>query len=343
MKNESSYEETVALVDNNILDKQIYVVNEKYWDIKESIIEDNEGTSKLIVAVKKIYHVSTNSETKQIIRCRNRLPNHQDNLILLTLLSIAQNQRSFLVKTTYYDILKRVNWSFGKKNYELVEDSLDVLHSLHITYEKNFYSNGNYINFSTYVISSIYKTNEVIEIQFEPKFIEMMTQNKYFSFLIVNKYARLKSPFQKRLFDILIKSFHNSLSYKIRWENLKKKLEDNSKYKSDFLKKVKRAIKAINDFTYLKIELEDYNGLLQFWCKNEEKIRYVQFIDYLSRDLNKYGINEAILRELELKGYLKKVNDYYILSLRDERLKELIINSKPFLHVLKLFKIVEII
>ena len=325
---------SIALVDNNILDKSIYINDEKFWQIEEVPVVFKNKTTKLIKATKTFIN-SQNIQAAQIIEAQDRLPDHKDNAVLFALITLAQEQNSYTVETTYYKIIEHLKWSSGAKIYKLVRDSLKVWHNLKITYENCFYTHeSGHINFSSYVITSIeeHEKEGRLIVQFEPRFFNILVKNRFFTGIYLENYAKLSSGFQRRLYEILSKSFNNNLTFEIRWDNLKIKTEDSSKYRSDFIKKVHRAVNAINNKTDLKLKLEVYGDILLFRLQSKEKAKLFSLLWYLETYKSKIGIDEDFILLFKNKCFLKyneKTNNYYVVC-RDSTISETV-NNNPYL------------
>lgn len=329
----------IALIDNNILDKSIYITDEKFWTIEEVMVPYLNETVKIIRATKKFFHKQTQQEVYQILEGRGRLPDHKDHAVLVALISLAQEQKSDRLVTSYYKIIDRLRWSKNDKIYSFVRESLNVWHNFKISFQKCFYTHDEgYVTFSTYVITSLEeKTKEgKVIIQFEPRFFETLFKNRFFTSLHVPDYCKLSSGFQRRLYEILSKSFNNRLTFEIGWETLKEKTEDSSKYKSDFLKKLTRAVNSINERTSLKLEFTMKNENILFRVLNEEKVKFFNLVWFLENYKEKYRVDENFVMLFKNKCTLK-INEKtknYILVCADKELKEKILQNESFKNIL---------
>lgn len=328
---------SIALIDNNILDKALYIENKQFWEVEELKLvseQNKEESIKIIRATKKFLN-SQGKEAAKIIEARDKLPDHKDNTVLFALISIAQEQNSPKIETSYYQILKKLNWYISSKNYNQIRNSLKVWHNLKITYKNCFYTyQTGHINFSSYIITSIeeHESQGKLIIQFEPNFLQILIENKFFTGLNIPNYGKLSSGFQRRLYEILSKSFKNSLTFEIGWKKLQKKIEDTSKYKSEFIRKVKRAIKSINEKTDLKIEFQNFENTLLFRLVSKEKTKFFNIIWYLESTKNSLNIDNDFILLFKNKCELKQNEnkDSFFLICKDPILKERI-NENPYL------------
>lgn len=335
--------DSLAFIDNNILDKAIYISNKSFWILQENYLVKDNKKIKYIVATKEFINKTSGKNAKQIITAKERLPDHQDATVLYALVHLAQKQKSNIVRTSYYEILKTLEWSTGKKSYEILRKSIRVWLDLEFEFINCFYTHERgHINISGKVISNITEIENPPEIiiEFSRVFLELMTKNRFFTKLKIQEHKSLKGSFQKRLYEILIKSFNNSTSFEIRWNNLKDRLEEDCKYKSEFLRKLERAVSSINRKTDLKVKYEVFQDLILFRVQNKERIYFFQMIDFLENSIEKIDLTSEDIIEIKNKCYLKPSEDnLFYLVCPDEELKNKLQLNRKFLKILQALKI----
>ncbi len=340
--NKNNNNKQIALIDNNILDKSLYVSSKKFWDIKTSTIKEPNGSETILfIATKEFINPATNKLAKQVITSKDRLPNHQDNLILNVLIHMAQKNKKDIVNTTVYEILKNLGWSTGKKYYQIVRESINIWYNLGIEFHNCFYTHENgHITLKSRIITHFEERMEdgKLEIHFQSKIFNLLIKNRFYTSLNIPDYKNLKSAFQRRLYEILIKSFNNKLSFTINWKRLKDKLEDESKYKAKFLEKLNRAIKAINEKTELKISIELIDDLIQFRLKNEEKVILFELLNWLLNHME-----EEMVLKIKNTCKLKKNGDGFIMICIDDEIKEYLYNNPKIMKFIKGFRIHKVI
>lgn len=335
-----------ALIDNNILEKALYVVNEKFWNVTESVVVSSGNSETIIRAEKIIPSKVKGKEAKYAIEVKNRLPDHRDAAVLFSIISTAQEQGSPEISTSIYKLLDKLGWDKSGKNYNLLRDSIDLWYSLSFEYINCFYTHDSgYISFKSRIITFYSETFDgKLQIDMQPKMFEILTKNRFFSSVVVEEYSTLKSGFQRRLYEILAKSFNDSMTFHIKWDNLRYKLEDDSKYKSTFLRKLKRAVDAINQNTTLKVSFDSVDDLIVFSLINEEKSQLIGLVNFLANYKDRFKLDDEFILRLKNKCYLKKITgkDKYLLICKDNELKEKILsgNMMSFLSLYKVDKVI---
>lgn len=203
----------------NFLDKPLWTPSRKL--AKETVYEDISG-----------YKIS----------CDKGLPTSIDNDILNFLL--FQQQRDDSKEITFKNMSKLLNgleYSHNPRMYNYVLTALERWKNTKIVFNEFYFGNG---------VKSDYKLDYILDYKFDFKSLHITFNKK---FLSVNKESNYKSriylpyfstltPFSKRLYEILSKSFLFKHKFYISNEILKKKMI----MESLFLSKIKNALLEIN-------------------------------------------------------------------------------------------------
>lgn len=299
-------ETTLVKQNINCLENPLWVLSNHQQ--KELVIENERG----LYVLKSLY----------------KLPERVDICILLYILLNSQKQNfKKTINLTRHEILKSCNMNRSDKSYKRLEEALETWKHTGIKFKGTFYDDRKYYVRSFGIINE-YKIDELTKelyIELNKSFLEMMQHNNFCKYINFDEYKQLKRPLSARLYELLIKSFYNSNEWQIEAFKLAEKLTLGvlgtcKLYPSHIKTKISSAIKDINQYTELQIDLNTHKN------KNEETIFTFKALKNIKTDMAlyenqnieellkfikpKYQESETIKKELQ--RYYKKYGFDYV-------------------------------
>jgi hypothetical protein len=201
------------------------------------------------------------------------IPTHLDKVVLYYLLhKLYQESKlnNLEIITTRYEITKNIMAPAtkpGKNYFTRVMSSIEKWKAIDIKFEGIFFEGDKYTirGFSIIDEYELQPDTKLLRIRFNSAYIRQLRETKFYKYIDFNEYKKLTRSVSARLYEILVKTFKERLTWHIDIKNLAEKLtlEKRPKakdyYASDVLIKLKPAINEINKNTHLKIEL-DYHA-----------------------------------------------------------------------------------
>ncbi|MBT3407237.1 hypothetical protein HN415_00995 [Candidatus Woesearchaeota archaeon] len=281
----------------------------------------------------------------------NKIPNDTDMLILYYLLYTLQEKgQDSLNELIIYRVLKDLNISPSKRNYERFDQALKKWHKASVEFIGNFYfkrtekdedgqehtikgRTKKYFHFLKIKIDEEYKNNKLSKskytIKIDEDFLSAIEHSGFIKYVDLKRLVSLKTPVARRLDEWLPKQFikQDRRVYKINHVNLFLKLRITiPKYISDVkrkLKTIQTGLDKINEFD------EQYNYSIESVEKKEntKKISYIK-IDKNGKEITvipnylllitfkkeKKVINKDNKEETPKKSLIKKLKEYFIQS-----------------------------
>lgn len=188
----------------------------------------------------------------------NGTPSKVDIRFLYGLMFMCQNQNwENKIISTKNKILKFCRFPANKQNYQRLEQSLEKWQGVSVVFHGTFYTKVKYEKLKFSVVEMIgFREDKKVEIRFSPEYMEKIKNSEYFKFIDLEQVSRLSSPLALRLYEILVKTFYNRITWEIDVLKLASKIPMNEKYFSDIIPKIKAAVKRIKKKTELNIKVE---------------------------------------------------------------------------------------
>ena len=284
--------------DINFLEYPNWIVSDSR-KMKEFVIEKEQG--RYILSVPN--HV-------------DHLPTRTDKVVLYALLSkiVSNNFKTNEVTTTRYKLAKQIYSakSPGVSQYNRLIKSLDRWFGVRIFFEGLFYDGEKYISKRFGIIEDYeIKENGELHVRFNREYLDYIKSTKYYKYINLEEYRKLKRPVSVRLYELLIKTFKDRKVWKINIMNLAKKMTLNIKYPSHVYVIIKPAVNEINRKTSLQIELDyDKNTKVCTFKLKGRKAEAKQRAEINQEKIQK--LLDMIPREKQTAGVIKLINSYAI-------------------------------
>lgn len=228
----------------------------------------------------RILSKATSYETENgyRIECSIGLPNGRDVDILNSLLYLSQQSNKNVLKfESHYDILKMLGYPINHSHYEILDDALTKWFKVNIIFPKGiFYSSDKKKTgeVKIHVLDHI-KLIDGIEIKFNDTFLEINNE-KYSRLIPLDTFRKIPST-PKRLYEVLIKNFHNRNNWLVGIDKVKDKLmivSPRYDYDSHTIELVENSISVINKVSFYSYGMvrKDDNILFTIRNKIEEKV-----------------------------------------------------------------------
>ena len=186
-------------------------------------------------------------------------PTRLDILFLYYLLWLSQqNDWQETIVVSHNEILKSTGVDTGGKHRKRLRESLDRWSSILLSFEGTFYDGVKYKSFTFHIIDS-WKQREgdnLLRIRFSPEWLLQIQNSTFFERIDIVSLSKLKSSLATRLYEILSKSFHGRSIWKIDAKKLALKIPMEEKYPSSLERKIRPALRKIQERTNLNVELE---------------------------------------------------------------------------------------
>jgi len=212
---------------------------------------------------------------KYQFKCIGKMPNQIDILYLYYILLECQNQNwTNELIFTKYQIMNGCGFNKGKINRNRLDECLDKWHSVVIKFKGTFYDNKKYIEMKFHIIESVkIREDKKIIIRLNNEWVTKIKNSHFFKYISFNDMRALRSPLAMRLYELLIKTFHNREDWQIDVIKLAEKIPMAEKYITHIIPKIRTSVKRINDKTELKVSMKVIrkgrnNALFVFTKKN---------------------------------------------------------------------------
>lgn len=309
-------ESSLVKIDKNFLENPLFIINKENWEITKKIFknEDNPKEEMVFIISKRVINENSYIE----IITRDEPPNSKDYLILFSIIRFAQIAETNKITLTFTDIYKSCykDEKPNKQDYEEIKKGLKKWAQSSVKFESCFYDNNKKVK-DTRIFSSIIpylrfidtEGTKKIEIEISNAFMDVIETNKFYQKINLKNMASLKGDMTRKLYSILVKSFHENNYFTINWKKLKNKLESKLNYKSQFLLKIEKMIEEINKKTELEISYEVNGEIIIFRYNNEkQQITIRKFADYLFEKFqNVLGLTEEDYKKLIYNSKLEYV------------------------------------
>ncbi len=186
-------------------------------------------------------------------------PTRLDILFLYYLLWLSQqNDWKETIVVSHNEILKNTGVDTGGKHRKRLRESLNRWSSILLNFEGTFYDGVKYKSFTFHIIDSWKQREEdnLLRIRFSPEWLLQIQNSTFFERIDIASLSKLKSSLATRLYEVLSKSFHGRSVWKIDAKKLALKIPMEEKYPSSIERKIRPALRKIQERTDLNVELE---------------------------------------------------------------------------------------
>ncbi|MCD6419923.1 MAG: replication initiation protein [Synergistetes bacterium] len=168
--------------------------------------------------------------------------------------------KGYEVKTTRYELCKRLFGARSSWRYERVEKGLERLAATTIRFQGSFYKDGEYVSAIFHYLDDVQKDDSgKLRIRLSKRLVDWLRETNYVRHIDIIKFMQFKKPVSSRLYEILVKSFEDRNVYRTNILRLRDKLGIQQAFPSHVYREVKLAVDEINRTTELNIKL-GYNS-----------------------------------------------------------------------------------
>ncbi len=186
-------------------------------------------------------------------------PTRQDVLILYYLMWVSQEKNwENDLYISHYEVLKNVGLGQGGNQKKRLRESLNRWAGIVIDFKGSFYDGKTYKNLVFHIIDSWEQEegSRLLKISFSKKWLLQIENSSFFEMLTFEELRKLKTSLSTRLYEVLVKSFHSRSVWKIDAKKLASKIPMEERYPSSIERKVRPALRKIQERTELYVELE---------------------------------------------------------------------------------------
>jgi hypothetical protein len=205
----------------------------------------------------KIYEITDIDGYK--FECSGGVPSKVDMMILyFILLEIQRQKYKEEIILSKYKILSGCNIQPTKERKERLKKSLERWKRVTISFSGKFYTGVEYLDTEFGIINdwAILKDKpNLVEISLNKKWLQKIKHSNFFKYISFDEMLHLRSPVAIRLYEILSKTFYKRDTWMISSSKLAQKLALLSEYHSEIVRKIKPAVKIINEKTSLNIKM----------------------------------------------------------------------------------------
>ncbi|MEA1967878.1 MAG: replication initiator protein A [Thermodesulfobacteriota bacterium] len=193
-----------------------------------------------------------------IFEAAGGVPSKVDILYLyyFMLESQKQNWNNNLILSRY-QILKGCGVNPSKDKRARLKQCLEVWKRVTITFSGTFYTGQGYKSLEFGIIDKwgVRDDDNKLEIRLSPDWVEKIKTSDFFKYVSFNQMKALRSPLALRLYELLVKTFHQRTVWEIGVLRLAAKIPMTEKYVAHITPKVTAATKRIKEKTELNIKV----------------------------------------------------------------------------------------
>ncbi|EKE13306.1 MAG: hypothetical protein ACD_13C00042G0005 [uncultured bacterium] len=194
-----------------------------------------------------------------IYRAGYKPPVKTDMIFLLYLLIQSQKQKwAETLTLSRYQVMNDCGLGTNDWWYDRLEDSLKRWKMVGIEFHGMFYDKKEYLTKMFGIIDEweVDKETKLLTVKLSSSYLLKIRESAFFRYIDFEQIKASRSPLATRLYEILMKSFKKSDTWKIDAVLLARKIPMKEKYPAHIVVKIKPAINRISTNTDLKVKFE---------------------------------------------------------------------------------------